>query len=662
MKLIAILLDEDYKNIPRGIYKFDDEFKIIEFNSRNKVIELRRNQNYYKQFESLIENISCIVGKNGMGKTTLFEILISLKLWRLDDGLKEGTIHALFYDLSKKIFFIQSYRDNASDWSIKYFELKKFDITNKISPVNIKRNIRRDDKFSIIPTPISIIFHSLSPFDRVYELIKNIYLKDSTNKHYENFGYIGANKIKDSEPSHNALTLKNLLYFSNTSSQFRNMLENIGYKYKNIEINVNKKYFNNSIEVIEFGDINLSKLDVENFNEEIYNNIKKLFLSPNITYYEKYNDMSEEDFYKYLIFSSLDIGKFSNFKRFLKLAITKFPGLDINNAVVALLKNILDDDVLSVKQIFNSNRFTTIKSIVTNRENSKKCYEFLIEKIDNFQVSDIDYFYKTLQYISFLESQGIIEFKINLIKNEKIINYLRLSSGEKTMLSYLFNIYDKILALKVRTGDTEYIKTVIILIDEVELHLHPEWQRQFIDNINRFFGKFEDIELQFIVATHSPIILSDILSQNTVYLGINNIDEDNNSFGGNILDIYKDKFFIEYTMGEFSRKFIENFSNSINLIYAYEMAKRNDNQLLNLIIEKYRKKNLKISNLVKYIDRIGINEKSIDLKCVAEWKKDNEGFLERSKAIINNIGEEAIRNHLKSLIDRLSILKKESIE
>ena len=263
MKLIAILLDEDYKNIPRGIYKFDDEFKIIEFNSRNKVIELRRNQNYYKQFESPIGNISCIVGKNGMGKTTLFEILISLKLWRLDNELKEGTIHALFYDLSKNIFFIQSYIDNASDWSMKDFELKKFDITNKISPVNIKRNIRCDDKFSIIPTPISIIFHSLSPFDRVYELIKNIYLKDSTNKHYENFGYIGANKIKDSEPSHNALTLKNLLYFSNTSSQFRNMLENIGYKYKNVEINVNKKYFNNSIEVIEFGDINLSKLDVE---------------------------------------------------------------------------------------------------------------------------------------------------------------------------------------------------------------------------------------------------------------------------------------------------------------------------------------------------------------------------------------------------------------
>ena len=77
-----------------------------------------------------------------MGKTTLFEILISLKLWRLDNELKEGTIHALFYDLSKNIFFIQSYIDNASDWSMKDFELKKFDITNKISPVNIKRNIR----------------------------------------------------------------------------------------------------------------------------------------------------------------------------------------------------------------------------------------------------------------------------------------------------------------------------------------------------------------------------------------------------------------------------------------------------------------------------------------------------------------------------------------
>lgn len=41
MKLIAVLLDEDYKNIPQGIYQFDNEFEIIEFNSRDKVIELR---------------------------------------------------------------------------------------------------------------------------------------------------------------------------------------------------------------------------------------------------------------------------------------------------------------------------------------------------------------------------------------------------------------------------------------------------------------------------------------------------------------------------------------------------------------------------------------------------------------------------------------------
>ena len=56
MKLIAVLLDEDYKNIPQGIYQFDNEFEIIEFNSRDKVIELRENQNYYKQFEIPIEN------------------------------------------------------------------------------------------------------------------------------------------------------------------------------------------------------------------------------------------------------------------------------------------------------------------------------------------------------------------------------------------------------------------------------------------------------------------------------------------------------------------------------------------------------------------------------------------------------------------------------
>jgi hypothetical protein len=42
----------------------------------------------------------------------------------------------------------------------------------------------------------------------------------------------------------------------------------------------------------------------------------------------------------------------------------------------------------------------------------------------------------------------------------------------------------------------------IVLIDEVDLHLHPKWQRSILQDLHRVFQN-----IQFIVSTHSPIIV-----------------------------------------------------------------------------------------------------------------------------------------------------------
>ncbi|WP_243406916.1 AAA family ATPase [Cuspidothrix issatschenkoi] len=44
--------------------------------------------------------------------------------------------------------------------------------------------------------------------------------------------------------------------------------------------------------------------------------------------------------------------------------------------------------------------------------------------------------------------------------------------------------------------------TGIILIDEIDLHLHPQWQRIVISSFRKTFPK-----CQFIVTTHSPQVL-----------------------------------------------------------------------------------------------------------------------------------------------------------
>lgn len=53
----------------------------------------------------------------------------------------------------------------------------------------------------------------------------------------------------------------------------------------------------------------------------------------------------------------------------------------------------------------------------------------------------------------------------------------------------------------------------IVLIDEIELHLHPEWQQRILDDLMRTFPN-----TQFIVSTHSPQVLTTVLPENIIHL------------------------------------------------------------------------------------------------------------------------------------------------
>ena len=54
---------------------------------------------------------------------------------------------------------------------------------------------------------------------------------------------------------------------------------------------------------------------------------------------------------------------------------------------------------------------------------------------------------------------------------------------------------------------------VIVLIDEVDMHLHPKWQWNIIRALSTTFEK-----VQFIIATHSPIVISSAKEANLILL------------------------------------------------------------------------------------------------------------------------------------------------
>lgn len=102
----------------------------------------------------------------------------------------------------------------------------------------------------------------------------------------------------------------------------------------------------------------------------------------------------------------------------------------------------------------------------------------------------------------------------------------------------------------------------IIVIDEADLYLHPEWQRGFLDS---YLGLLDRLDWkgalpQIIITTHSPIIVSDFLPKDIVSLvkdagGKVQIKE-SLGFGTNITNLFIDGMHLTATVGEHSRKAI----------------------------------------------------------------------------------------------------------
>ncbi|WP_230622518.1 AAA family ATPase [Aggregatibacter sp. Marseille-P9115] len=116
---------------------------------------------------------------------------------------------------------------------------------------------------------------------------------------------------------------------------------------------------------------------------------------------------------------------------------------------------------------------------------------------------------------SFSSIKQDMEIYINSPTGE--IPYEYLSSGFK---SCLFIIWGIIREIQIRFPDIDAKKfNGIIIIDEIELHLHPEWQNKICNVLKRAFPN-----TQFIVTTHSPHVIQTAEHNQVIALeGINGI-------------------------------------------------------------------------------------------------------------------------------------------
>ena len=102
--------------------------------------------------------------------------------------------------------------------------------------------------------------------------------------------------------------------------------------------------------------------------------------------------------------------------------------------------------------------------------------------------------------------------EMRLYKGETPLNINQLSSGEKTLFALVADLVRR-LAIANPHRKNPLLGNGVVLIDEVDLHLHPRWQRTLIPQLQKTFPN-----CQFITTTHSPLVLSQVPRQQVVIL------------------------------------------------------------------------------------------------------------------------------------------------
>ena len=111
-----------------------------------------------------------------------------------------------------------------------------------------------------------------------------------------------------------------------------------------------------------------------------------------------------------------------------------------------------------------------------------------------------------------LDSFDLLHFRakegqlIILFKDGRRIPFNQLSDGQRTLFAMIGDMVRRAVLLNPQLGEKVLEETPgVVLIDELDLHLHPKWQRRIIEDLRRTFPK-----IQFICTTHSPFLIQSL--------------------------------------------------------------------------------------------------------------------------------------------------------
>lgn len=627
MKLLYIWV-ENYKNmIINQSFNISSSYNInfdIEFNR----LSIAKNIDYIENFYGTnILDITAIVGKNGVGKTTITKFIYekcgSIQLCDEDDfndskqilvyekGGKNGEASTLLihYYLSN-----EPYIKKSDDLKIESIDLKNIkgleyeqaemehDITTvyftnalEISNVMVNQGLSELSTWGIHK---SLCYTPMLSLQRSFTKLKN---------HYGACEADGGLMLLDviNQYAQNMTTDFRTPFATATSYNFLIAVRYLPPSLAGI-LPVMKDF---ELRITEFGEYIKSKKDFYKqspFNQAVIF-IRKNIYEHLVGYFKKYH--WEQMYLNILCEIVLYLNMFNSGYKNVDFEILekKYIELESEEALDTVLNQIPDDnEIIPKKELIRKIRNVQKVDLSIIKDFFELQDKNMIVLQDSMWYKQVQKFfddYNTIKNIAIDKTvnfgfKSLVELIIKYYDDQEAV-YGRMlsfipepmSSGETALINIFATIYS---ALKERTSGS-----ILLIIDEIDAFLHPKWQQDILTHITRWINEskeFTDKKVQLIIATHSPIVLSDIPKDNILYLNesFNVSSRDQLTFGANINALFYDSFFMEQgSIGDIAKKeiqwAIDNIENKNLSLYELKKLK----YVINNIGDKFLKEKLK---------------------------------------------------------------------
>ena len=152
-------------------------------------------------------------------------------------------------------------------------------------------------------------------------------------------------------------------------------------------------------------------------------------------------------------------------------------------------------------------------------ENFKKNISRFIEYIEEKKIGSNVYFDSEIWSLAYFDGKS----------KQPLYN---LSSGYQSVLCMIMELAYRAVLLNPTLDNFETLEGIVI-IDEIDMHLHPKWQWKILDALHTTFPS-----IQFIVATHSPMMLSSAKDSRLIFMtSPNEVEILENAYGIDVNDV-----------------------------------------------------------------------------------------------------------------------------